>query len=619
MQVFRVKEGKKGGRGAHSFSGLRKPTEKECTTHFQCVVKPSCYFLILCYCGWMAVLTASAQFMPPQGNVADGNVKFVDITHAAGIDFIHNTGAFGQKYLPETMGSGCAFIDYDTDGWQDILLVNGKDWAGRVGTRPTPTKRQTMALYRNNHDSTFTDVTEAAGLAIPLYGMGVAVADYDNDGAPDIYISCLEADRLFQNRGDGTFVDITQTAGIHNPGFGTSCAWFDYNKDGHLDVYVANYVEWTRETDLFCTLDGIHKSYCTPESYTGQSSKLFRNRGDGTFLDVSRIARIEDKTSKSLGVCIFDYNGDGWPDIFEANDTQPNKLYQNNGDGTFIEVGMLAGIAYNESGIATGAMGIDAADYDRSGRESLVIGNFSNEMLNLYHNEGDFFIDDAPVAQIGNATLLTLTFACFFFDFDLDGNLDIFTANGHVETDISAIQSEVTYAQPPHLFHNKGTDGTFTEVRQKVGTDLAKPIVGRGAAYGDIDNDGDWDLLVTTSNGPAHLFRNDGGNRNGWIKIQLLGRKSNRDGIGAHIRVTSAMGTQTRTVKSGSSYCSQSELTAIFGIGRGYEPLQSRGKIPTTNPSHIIEKIEVVWPSGVVTTRQNVKPNQLIRIEENTP
>ena len=536
-----------------------------------------CCFLLL-------PLNATAQNLP----------LFTDITHAAGINFIHNSGAFGQKYLPETMGSGCAFIDYNNDGWQDILLVNGKDWEGN----PTE-KRQTMALYRNNRDGTFIDATETAGLAVPLYGIGAAIADYDNDGDPDIYISCLETDRLFQNSGDGTFVDITEASGIHNPGFGTSCAWFDYDNDGHLDLYVANYVEWSRENDLFCTLDGINKSYCTPESYTGQSSKLFRNRGDGTFADVSRIARIEDDTSKSLGVCIFDYNNDGLPDIFEANDTQPNKLYQNNGDGTFIETALNVGVSHNENGVATGAMGVDAADYDRSGKESLVIGNFSNEMLNLYHNDGDFFMDDAPAAQLGNATLLTLTFACFFFDFDLDGNLDIFTANGHVETDINAIQSQVTYAQLPHLFHND-SHGRFTDALKKVGADLATPMVGRGAAYGDIDNDGDWDLLITTSNGPAHLFRNDGGNRNAWIKIQLVGQKSNRDGIGAQIRITSALGTQTRTVKSGSSYCSQSELTAIFGI----------------NDDTTIETIEVRWPSGAVTTRKNVKPNQHIRIEE---
>ena len=536
------------------------------------------------FCCLLISFNATAQNLP----------QFTDITQAAGIDFIHNTGAFGQKYLPETMGSGCAFIDYDTDGWQDILLVNGKDWEGK----PTG-KRQMMALYRNNRDGTFTDVTEDTGLAVPLYGMGAAVADYDNDGDPDIYISCLETDRLFQNRGDGTFVDVTEAAGIHNPGFGTSCAWFDYNNDGHLDVYVANYVEWRIENDLFCTLDGINKSYCTPESYQGQASKLFRNRGNGTFVDVSRVARIEDNDSKSLGVCIFDYNADGLPDIFEANDTQPNKLYQNNGDGTFIETALEVGVSHDEKGVATGAMGVDAADYDRTGKESLVIGNFSNEMLNLYHNDGGFFIDDAPAAQIGNATLLTLTFACFFFDFDLDGNLDIFTANGHVENDINAIQSQVTYAQPPHLFHNNA-QGKFTDALNAVGADLSKPMVGRGAAYGDIDNDGDWDLLVTTSNGPAHLFRNNGGNRNAWIKVQLIGQKSNRDGIGAQIRITSTLGTQTRTVKSGSSYCSQSELTAIFGI----------------NDDTIIETIEVKWPSGAVSTRKNVKPNQRIRIEE---
>lgn len=520
--------------------------------------------------------------------------KFTEITQAAGIDFVHNNGAFGKKYLPETMGSGCAFFDYNADGWQDILLVNGKDWKGHLTG-----KRQTLALYRNNQDGSFSDVTEDTGLDIPLYGMGVAIADYDNDGDNDIYLSCLNADKLFQNNGDGSFLDVTETAGIDNQGFGTSCAWFDYNLDGHLDIYVANYVEWSIETDIFCTLDGKNKSYCTPESYTGQASKLFQNRGDGTFADVSDISGISDSSSKSLGVCILDYNQDGLPDIFEANDTQPNKLYQNNGDGTFIEVGMLAGVAYNESGVATGAMGVDAADYNRSGRESLIVGNFSNEMLNLYHNEGDFFIDDAPVAQLGKTSLLTLTFGCFFFDFDLDGHLDIFTANGHVETDINTIQSEVTYAQQPHLFHNT-SNGKFADVFDKVGADLAKPIVGRGTAYGDIDNDGDLDILVTTSNGRAHLYRNDGGNRNSWIKIQLLGQLSNRNGIGARIRITSTIGTQTRTVKSGSSYCSQSELTAIFGL----------------KEDEIIETIEVFWPSGKVNKLEDVKPNQMILVKE---
>lgn len=521
--------------------------------------------------------------------------QFVDITREAGIDFVHNTGAFGEKYLPEEIASGCAFIDYDNDDWQDILLVNGKDWGGHSTGR-----RQTMSLYRNNQDGTFTDVTETAGLAVKLYGLGVAVADYDNDGDDDLYISCLEADRLFQNQGDGTFVDATEPAGIDNPGLGTSCAWLDYDKDGNLDLFVANYVEWTPETNLFCDeLDGVNRSYCGPRSYPGQASKLFRNRGDGTFTDVSRIALIEDPTSKSLGVCVFDYNDDGFPDIFEANDTQPNKLYQNNGDGTFIERGLETGVAFDERGVATGAMGVDTGDYDGSGRESLVIGNFSNEMMNLYRNEEALFIDDAPIAKIGLPSLLTLTFGCFFFDFDLDGKLDIFAANGHIESDINALQSKVTYAQPPHLFHNIG-DGQFEDVAPKVGSDLQKPIVGRGAAYGDIDNDGDWDVLVSTSNAAARLYRNDGGNRNNWIKLKLIGTKSNRSGIGAKITVQSKSGTQTRTLKSGASYCSQSELTTIFGV---------------ENDSQI-DEITVQWDGGDTDQLVDVKPNQSLTITQ---
>ncbi|MDH3216538.1 MAG: CRTAC1 family protein, partial [Candidatus Krumholzibacteria bacterium] len=331
----------------------------------------------------------------------------------------------------------------------------------------------------------------------------------------------------------------------------------------------------------------------------GQSSRLFRNRGDGTFADVTRIARIEDATSKSLGVCVFDYNADGWPDIFEANDTQPNKLHHNNGDGTFIERGMITGFAYSENGVATGAMGIDAGDYDGSGRESLVLGNFSNEMMNLYHNEGETFIDDAPIANMGNSSLLTLTFACFFFDFDLDGKLDIFAANGHVEPEINAVQREVTHAQVPHLFRNLG-EGKFEDVVSKTGSDLARPVVGRGGAYADIDNDGDWDLLIATSNGPAHLFRNDGGNGNAWIKLKLVGKSSNRNGIGARVTIKSASGTQTRTLKSGCSYASQSELALIFGLAADTK----------------VDSVEVKWPSGIIDRFGNMEPNQLLVVEE---
>ena len=519
---------------------------------------------------------------------------YVNITKQAGIDFKHNNGAFGKKYLPETMGAGSAFIDYNKDGWQDIILVNGKDWP----EHPTG-NNQTMALYRNDGNGNFTDQTQLAKLDIKLYGMGIAVADYDNDGHQDFYLTCLNMDRLFQNQGDGTFIDVTEKSNISNPYFGTSCAWFDYDKDGYLDLYVANYVEWSIETDLFCTLEGTSKSYCTPESYQGQPSKLFKNRGNGTFSDVSRIARIADPTSKSLGVCTFDYDADGFIDVFEANDTQPNKLYRNNGDGTFIEQGMLAGIAYNEDGKATGAMGVDAGDYDGSGIESLVIGNFSNEMINLYHNEGDFFIDDAPIANIGTVSLLTLTFGCFFFDFDLDGKLDIFTANGHLENEINLVQSEVTYKQAPHLFRNIG-NAKFVDVANQ-NTELMEPIVGRGAAYGDIDNDGDWDLVVTNCNGHPRLFRNDRETPHSWIKIKLIGKKSNRDGIGSRVKVTTESGFQLRTLRSGSSYCSQSELSIIFGLG---------------NDRHI-RQIEINWPSGLVTSLTEVTLNQLITIEEN--
>ena len=519
---------------------------------------------------------------------------YINITEESGIDFKHNSGAFGKKYLPETMGAGSAFIDYNRDGWQDIIFVNGKDWSGH----PTG-KRQEMALYRNDGGGNFTDQTKSAKLDIKLYGMGIAVGDYNNDGNQDFYLTCLGMDRLFLNQGDGTFVDVTEKANIINPYFGTSCAWFDYDKDGYLDLYVANYVEWSIETDLFCTLDGTSKSYCTPESYMGQPSKLFRNKGNGTFSDVSKIARIADPTSKSLGVCTFDYDLDGLVDVFEANDTQPNKLYKNNGDGTFIEQGMLAGIAYNEDGKATGAMGVDAGDYDGSGTESLVIGNFSNEMINLYHNEGGFFIDDAPIANIGTVSLLTLTFGCFFFDFDLDGKLDIFTANGHLENEINLVQSEVTYKQSPHLFRNIG-NAKFVDVANQS-ADLMEPIVGRGAAYGDIDNDGDWDLLVTNCNGVPRLFRNENKTAHNWIKIRLIGEKSNRDGIGSRVKITTESGTQERTLRSGSSYCSQSELSIIFGIGNDKK----------------ISQIDVNWPSGQVTTLTELALNKSIIIKEN--
>jgi enediyne biosynthesis protein E4 len=520
---------------------------------------------------------------------------FADVTKAAGITFRHNNGAFGKKYLPETLGSGCAFLDFDNDGWQDILLINSKNWPGQPGPPSYP------ALYRNNRNGTFTDVTRQAGLAVEIYGFGVAAADYDNDGDTDIYITALGPNRLFRNLGNGRFEDVSTQAGVADPGFSTSAMWFDYDRDGKLDLFVANYVEWSSERDLFCTLDGKSKSYCTPESYKGQSSTLYRNKGDGSFENTTRQAGLYDPTSKALGVALLDYNGDGLPDLFVANDTQPNRLYQNKGNGTFVDVGMTAGVAFNEAGVARAGMGVDAADYDRSGRPSLIIGNFSNEMMALYSNEGNgLFIDEAPTSTIGKVSLLTLTFACFFFDFDLDGLLDIFAVNGHVADDIGRVQPKVTYAQSPHLFRNRGSK-KFDAVTTTSGAPLQVPIVGRGAAYGDYDNDGDLDLLITANNGLARLLRNDGGNRNNALRVKTAGSSSNRDGIGARVQLTLDNGTRLwNVVKTGSSYCSQSELPLTFGLGRAAK----------------VTSIEVKWPSGTVEMLPGASANQTVTLQE---
>lgn len=544
--------------------------------------------LVLSWAFALGAFSASQQ-APRQG------LRFTDITSTSGLTFRHNSGAYGKKFLPETMGSGAAFLDVDNDGWQDMFLVNSTNWPGRPGARSLP------ALYRNNGNGTFTDITRQAGLAVEMYGLGVAAADYDNDGHIDIYITALGPNRLFRNLGGGKFSDETKRAGVGDPGFSTSAAWFDYDLDGTLDLFVANYVEWTIGADLFCTLDGRNKSYCTPESYKGQSSTLYRNAGNGTFENVTRKAGLYDPTSKALGVALIDYNNDGRMDLFVANDTQPNRLYQNKGDGTFTDVGMMAGVAFNEAGVARAGMGVDAADYDGSGRPGILIGNFSNEMMALYSNEGTgLFIDDAPTSSVGKASLLTLTFACFFFDVDLDGLLDIFAANGHVSDDIGAVQPKVTYAQRPHLFRNLGSR-KFDAISGELGDAFQRPVVARGAAYGDMDNDGDLDLLITTSNGLARLLRNDGGNQNRMLRVVLTGSASNRDGIGAKVRVTLDNGTSRWSmVKTGSSYLSQSELPLTFGLG----------------PAGTANVLEITWPTGRVERLTISAANQVIAVRE---
>ncbi len=511
---------------------------------------------------------------------------FTNVTAAAGIQFQHNSGAYGGKLLPETLGSGCAFLDYDRDGWQDILLINGMDWPGHQK------QRSTLKLYRNNRNGTFSDVTKAAGLDVELYGMGVAVGDYNNDGFPDIFVTCVGQSRLFHNTGKGTFVDVTKASGLQGrQGFSTSALWFDYDRDGLLDLFVCNYVRWSPEHDVFCSLDGTHKSYCTPEAYRGDTCWLFHNRGDGTFEDVTASSGIFDSSSKSLGVAMFDYDQDGWPDLLVANDTQPNKLYKNLRNGKFKDVGVEAGLAFSTEGKARAGMGVDTGDFENSGKTGVAITNFDNEMIGLYHSArtgsggagpGTGTYDDIAIASgLGAASRSTLGFGCAFFDANLDGWLDLAVANGHIDETVRNIRGNVGYAQAPQLFLNQRA-GKFRDVAQEIGGGFATPIVGRGLAYGDFDGDGDLDLLITTNNGPAYLYRNDqtAGNRS--IRFQLIGTKSNRDAIGASVKIFSGGLSQSRVVRGGSSYLSQSELPVTFGVGKNEK----------------IERVTIDWPSG---------------------
>ena len=537
------------------------------------------FLVSACAAGIGAALSPAKMFAQGGG---DPGFHFANVTAAAGIQFQHNSGAFGGKFLPETLGSGCAFLDYDRDGWQDILLVNGMDWPGHQK------RRSTLKLYRNNRNGTFSDVTRAAGLDVELYGMGVAVGDYNNDGFPDIYISCVGQSRLFRNTGKGTFIDVTKASGLlGRQAFSTSALWFDYDRDGLLDLFVCNYVRWSPEHDVFCSLDGTHKSYCTPEAYRGDTCWLFHNRGNGTFEDVTASSGIFDSSSKSLGVAMFDYDQDGWPDLLVANDTQPNKLYKNLRNGKFKDVGVEAGLAFSTEGKARAGMGVDTGDFENSGKAGIAITNFDNEMIGLYHSinsdaaRGASYDDIAIPAGLGAPSRSTLGFGCAFFDANLDGWLDLAVANGHIDETVRNIRGNVGYAQAPQLFLNQRA-GKFRDVAEEVGGGFATPIVGRGLAYGDFDHDGDLDLLMTTNNGPAYLFRNDltAGNRS--IRFQLVGTKSNRDAIGATVKIFGDGVSQSRVVHGGSSYLSQSELLVTFGVGK----------------SEKIERVTIDWPSG---------------------
>ena len=533
---------------------------------------------------------------------AEADVKFTDVTDESGIGFQHFTGATGKRYMPETMGSGCAFLDYDADGNLDILFANGTNLA-RVDRTHTP------RLYRNSGNGKFVDATETAALDVAMYGMGITVADYDNDADPDIYFTNVGKNRLFRNNGDQTFTDVTEFAKVGDTSWSTSAVFFDADNDGWLDLFVCNYVEWTPETDIPCVVNiagetSPPRAYCTPNVYTGQSCRFYRNQADGTFTDRTSEAGLFNPIGKSLGVALLDYNRDGWIDLAVANDTEPNFLYRNNGDGTFTDEALVMGIAFNETGKARGSMGIDSADVYNSGGTAIAIGNFSNEKTAFFYAEPDdsYFTDRTDNVQIGTTSYRLLTFGLLFFDCDLDGMLDLFCVNGHIEPEVARYQQHTPYAQMPSLFRNRG-NRTFQDIAKHAG--LTHTGVGRGCAYGDYDNDGDLDLLVsnngaTQAQGKAWLLRNDSTLSYNYLRVRTIGTRSNRDGIGAKIRLTSRDIVQQRMIRTGSSYGSQSEMVVTFGLGN----------------SDTVTDLEILWPSGETDRYVERKANQLIEVIE---
>ena len=543
----------------------------------------------------MTLVGSSAGF---RSGVPVNPVRYVDVARSAGISFQHDNAASSEKYLIETMGSGCGWIDYDQNGLLDLYLVNG------ASTRLyTPKHALRSALYRNNGDGTFTDVTLKDGVAAEdLFGMGVAVGDYDNDGLPDLLILGYERCILYHNNGDGTFTDVTNRAGVGNVRkWGSSAAWFDYDNDGLLDLVIANYVDWSPERNFWCGDKGPGlRSYCHPDVYHGEPPTLYHNNGDGTFSDVSKRSGLGIKPGNGLGVVTFDYDNDGWQDIFIANDHMPNYLFHNNRDGTFREIGYSAGVAVGIDGQFEAGMGTDAADTTGSGRLDLIVAHLDQQLARLYQNVGEGYFEDATFrSRISYATFHLSGFGTRFVDYDNDGARDLFIANGHVLDNIQRYHADTTYAEPKLMFRNTG-HGIFQNVSEQLGSDFQLPRVSRGAAIADFDNDGDLDILVSNNGQPPQLLRNDGGNSNHWLQIFLIGTRSNRDAVGARVKVTAGDLVLYDERKGGMSYQSAQDPRLHFGLGQ----------------RRTVEEVEIKWPSGALTKLTNLKSDQILALEE---